>query len=324
MVKVFIDGQSGTTGLMIRQRLASRSDIELLLPAEAARKDLSHRLDLLRLADISILCLPDASARELAALAPADSRIIDASSVFRVHPEWVYGLPEMSQEQPERIAEAHRVSNPGCYPIGAILMLRPLVEKGLLPPDTGLNVIAQSGYSGGGKSLIQAYETEGARQDYPCARPYALNNQHKHLPEMQRYAGLASLLFMPCVGAYKQGLLVQIPLPNHWLDCDSALASQAILDCWQKYYQKAPLVEIATAPAQWLDNGYLDPSALAGSDGVELTLFGDESNSLLTARYDNLGKGAAGSAVQNLNLMLGKPSLTGLMNHSGLAYQDRC
>ena len=305
MAKVFIDGQAGTTGLSIHQRLAHQADVELLLPIDTLRKDLSHRLELMEAADISILCLPDESAQALVAAAPANARILDASTAFRVHADWVYGLPEMSKEQAALIQTARRVSNPGCYPTAVILMLRPLVELGLLAAATSTIVIAQSGYSGGGKTLISAYEDDGARNKYPCARPYALDNSHKHLPEMRCYSGLQSLVFLPSVGAYRQGMLVQIPILTKVLALSMQSATQAVLDCWRQCYGHQPLVQVIENSAALPDNGYLDPAGLAATDYIELSVFGNQQHLWLTARLDNLGKGAGGAAVQNMNLMLG-------------------
>lgn len=311
MAKVFIDGQAGTTGLSIHQRLAHQADIELLAPIHTLRKDLSHRLELMEAADISILCLPDESAQALVTAAPADARILDASSAFRVHTDWVYGLPEMSQEQAALIQSAKCVSNPGCYPTATILMLRPLVEMGLLMPEASTIVIAQSGYSGGGKALIDAYENGDYRNKHPCARPYALDNNHKHLPEMRYYSGLQSLAFLPSVGAYKQGMLVQIPLLAEALDMSSQAATQAVLDCWRQCYDHQPFVQVTEDSRALSDNGYLDPAGLAETDYIELSVFGNQQYLWLTARLDNLGKGAGGAAVQNLNLMLGRSTPAG-------------
>lgn len=311
MKKVFVDGQAGTTGLALKTRLEHHDLITLVTPQAARRKDLEHRLELVQAADISVLCLPDESAQELVAAAPAASKILDASTAFRTAKNWVYGLPEMQPAQRGAICAATRVSNPGCYPTAVILLLRPLFTTGLLPADTAITVFAQSGYSGGGNSLIHAYECRDGGGKYPGNRPYALTDGHKHVPEMQMYSGISSdIMFLPSVSDYYQGMLVQIPV--HADIIGGSLSPRAVLECWQDSYANAPLIEIAADASVLPENGYLNPAELANTDYLELSLFGSEKKLWLTARSDNLGKGAAGAALQNLNLMLGMPELTGL------------
>lgn len=313
MPNIFIDGQAGTTGLAIRQRLAQHGQVNLLTPTRHLRKDLQHRLDLMQEADVTILCLPDESAKEIVAAAPRDACILDASTAFRVADGWTYGLPEMTSTQRNAIRNATRISNPGCYPTAVILMLRPLIAADLLPQTLPVTVIAQSGYSGGGKALIEAYEQKGHKEQYASARPYSLTSRHKHLPEMELYSGTGSkIVFLPSVNACRQGMLVQIPI--HLDALESRLGAQNIFECWRQYYSDEPLINIVEHADALPDNGYLNPAGLAESDCVELTLFTHNKQLLLTARLDNLGKGAGGAAVQNLNLLLRLPELTGLQN----------
>ena len=313
LTKVFIDGQAGTTGLQIAQRLAQRDDIQVHEIDPAQRKDPGARARLFAEADVAILCLPDAAAIEAAALAAGQCRIIDASTAHRVDKDWCYGLPELSSAQRGRIAEATLVSNPGCYPQGFILMIRPLIDAGLLSPDLPLTMHAISGYSGGGRSLIEARqaftpeEVEGRNTE-----PYGLTLQHKHVPEMQHYSGSAVIpLFTPAVGHYYHGMLVQVPLFTRNLqkpatvdDLHAVLAAR---------YQGEPFISVLEpGAAATLEAGFLNPTACNDTNRVEIMLFGHAEQLLLVARYDNLGKGAAGAAVQNLNLMIGVEETTGL------------
>ena len=312
-VKVYIDGQAGTTGLEIADRLRGRGDIELLAIAEAGRKREAARRCLLRSADVSILCLPDDAAREAVQLAGRGCRLIDASTAHRTDPGWVYGLPELSPEQPNAIAGARLVSNPGCYPQGFVLAVRPLIDAGVLDPATPLSVHALSGYSGGGRKMIEAYRSADAeRQEAWGARPYALELAHKHVPEMQRYAGTAKVpLFAPIVGNFYKGMVTQVPLfAEHVPAGATPVDVRRIL---AQTYAGARFVDVLPFPAGGsLDGGFLSPTACNGTNRLEIAVFGNERQMLLTARYDNLGKGAAGAAVQNLNLMLGCDEAAGL------------
>lgn len=312
-VKVYIDGQAGTTGLEIASRLRRCDDIELLTIGEADRKRTAARRCLLQSADVSILCLPDEAAREAVALAGDGCRLLDASTAHRTAPGWTYGLPELSQKQPGAIANARLVSNPGCYPQGFILTVRPLLESSLLDPATPLSMHALSGYSGGGRKMIEAYRGADARQlESWGARPYALELTHKHLPEMRRYAGTAEApLFSPSVGNYYKGMVTQVPLFAGQLAAGTTPVD--VRDILARTYADARFVDVLPFPATGhLDGGYYHPTACNDTNRLEIAVFGNERQLLLTARYDNLGKGAAGAAVQNLNLMLGRDEAAGL------------
>jgi N-acetyl-gamma-glutamyl-phosphate reductase len=316
---VFIDGEAGTTGLRIRGFLESRTDLTLLSATPDRRRDPEVRRALLNEADAVILCLPDDAAREAVSMVVNPAvRILDASTAHRVAPAWVYGFPEMSRGQRDRISSTKRVSNPGCYPTGFIALIRPLVEAGIVPSDWPITVNAVSGYSGGGKSMIAEFEDERCAEYTTTAyRPYAMNLTHKHVPEMQRYSGLSHRpLFAPAVGRFHSGMIVETPLPLDRLpkapsidDLRSALATA---------YRDEPFVRVASG-LDTADRSTLDPEALNGGNEMELHIFGsdDGRQARLVAILDNLGKGAAGAAVQNLNLMLNLPEHAGL-SHEGL------
>lgn len=313
VTKVFIDGEAGTTGLQIADRLSRRCDLTLLSIDAGRRKDAEARKSLLREADVAILCLPDDAAREAVALAGDDCRIIDASSAHRVAPDWVYGLPELGADARERIAAARRVSNPGCWPQGFLLLIRPLVDAGIVPADLPLRIHGVSGYSGGGRPLIDSYrQLDTADRERLNTRPYALGLAHKHVPEMQVHSGsMVAPLFAPMVGAYYQGILVNVPLFTSELT--GAPTRDDVQGVLSRRYCDEPFIHVLPAgAADALDGGYLDATACNGSNRVELMVFGNAAQLLLVARYDNLGKGAAGAAVQNLNLMIGAAETTGL------------
>jgi len=311
--KVFVDGQVGTIGLRIRELLAGRADIELLLIADERRKDPAARAELLNLADVSILCLPDDAAREAVALVTnPQAKIIDGSTAHRVADGWVYGLPELAKAQRQAVAFAKRVSNPGCYPTCVTLLLRPLVDAGLLSPDAPLSIHALSGYSGGGNPMIDKWEspTHGLSH-LPYEAPYALDRKHKHVPEMMRYAGLrVEPYFVPAVGAFRCGMRVQIPLHAALLQ-GPANADRLFEALRSRYHGEAFIRVLRTEQA--LTERELDPCACNDSNRVELRVLPHPSGHvLLTAVLDNLGKGASGAAVQSLNLMLGLPEQRGL------------
>lgn len=307
---MFIDGQAGTTGLALHGRITALPFIELIEIEPERRKDNARREELLRAADIAVLCLPDAAAREAAALTRgAATRLIDASTAHRVASDWCYGLPELNAEQRERIAQARYVTNPGCYPQGVILGLRPLIDAGVLSADAAIAVHAVSGYSGGGNGLIDRIESLPAADEPGWrVRPYALGLGHKHRPEMQRYSGLARApLFAPMVAAYYKGMLVHVTLPAATLGCTEQEA-EALL---RERYDGEPFIRVRTLD-ELAPDGYLDPTGCNDTNRLELVVTGADGDVMITSRYDNLGKGAAGAALQNLNLMCGQPETTGL------------
>jgi N-acetyl-gamma-glutamyl-phosphate reductase len=303
--KIFIDGEAGTTGLQIRERLAERRDIELLsIPAEK-RKDTAVRAELLNAADIAILCLPDDAAKESVSLIKNDkTKVIDASTAFRVSEGWAYGFPEMSKDQAAIIASARRVANPGCWPQGAIATLRPLVEAGLVPADYPITVGGISGYSGGGRSMIEDYQSKG--EDAPEYMPYGLGFKHKHLPEMKAYAKLSHVpLFQPVVGNFAQGMLVSVPLQLSVLPkAPKGADVHAVL---ADYYAGLTNSAVDVAPLGSVERTLdLDPEIFNNTNRMRLHVFANDDTAqvALIAVYDNLGKGASGAAVQNMDLML--------------------
>ena len=309
MHKVFIDGQAGTTGLEILSRLGGRRDIELLTVPEDLRKDPACRRSCYGTADVVILCLPDDAAREAAGMLPG-TRLVDASTAHRVADGWVYGMPELAPETRDAIREAQCVSNPGCYPTGFILCVRPLIDAGILAPDVPLRVNAVSGYSGGGKTLIARYEAnDGA--DWRV-RPYGLHLGHKHVPEMQRYSGTrAAPLFAPMVGHFFKGIVTQVPLFR--TELRSGARPEDVHDVLGTRYAGEPFVRVLPLGAEDAQvDGFLGATACNDTNRIELMVFASDEHILLCARYDNLGKGASGAAVQNLNLMLGIEETAGL------------
>jgi len=322
---IFIDGEAGTTGLQIRERLARRTDLEVLSIDPARRKDADARAELLNAADAVVLCLPDDASREAVGMITSNSvKVVDASTAYRTAPGWTYGFPEMSATQRDAVRGATRVSNPGCYPTGFIGLVRPLVAAGLIPADFPITVNAISGYSGGGKGLIAEFEDQAppaATND--AFRAYGLTLAHKHLPEMQIHTSLTHApVFAPSVGRYAQGMLVEVPLqlwamPGKPSPADLHVALEAA-------YAGEAFVEVASGPecaelqkTRAGAGGYvqaLDPQALNGTNRMRLFVFGnaDGSQARLVAILDNLGKGASGAAVQSLNLMLGLPEGEGL------------
>jgi N-acetyl-gamma-glutamyl-phosphate reductase len=315
MVKrIFVDGEAGTTGLQIRQRLAHHGGVELLTLPEHQRKDPAARADAMSRADLVILCLPDDAAREAASLATGSTRVIDASSAHRTHPDWVYGFPEWKPGHAARIREARLVTNPGCYAIASVALLAPLVAERLLPADHPVTINAVSGYSGGGKALIDRYENPGnERPIRGTFRVYSLDLEHKHSGEIEKRSGLARPpLFVPATARYRQGMLVQIPLPL-WSLTKAVSASQ-LQECLASHYAGASFVRVA--PLHRSDrSAELDAESLNGTNLLELHVFANEARAqvVLCAILDNLGKGASGQAVQNLNLMLGLDPATALL-----------
>ncbi|HWW63603.1 MAG TPA: N-acetyl-gamma-glutamyl-phosphate reductase [Sphingomonadaceae bacterium] len=306
--RIFIDGGAGTTGLEIRERLAGRRDITLVTLPEERRKDSAARADALNEADAVILCLPDDAAREAVALIdnPA-TRVIDASTAHRTAADWAYGFAELEPDGRQRLTGAKRVSNPGCYPTGFLALVRPLVRAGIVPAGLALSVNATSGYSGGGKAMIAAFENADAPDAADTAfRIYGLTMAHKHVPEMQRHAGLDHApAFLPAVARTYRGMLVEVPLHLHLLNGTLATIREAIGDA----YADNALVRLVSE-----DLSALTIERCAGTDRLDLFVFGNDrtGQARLVAALDNLGKGAAGAAVQNLNLVLGLPEEEGL------------
>ncbi|MFL9879726.1 N-acetyl-gamma-glutamyl-phosphate reductase [Herbaspirillum rhizosphaerae] len=301
---VFIDGDQGTTGLLIHERLRNRSDIQLMTLPAAERKDPLRRAEAINAADIAILCLPDAAAKEaVSAIENPAVRVIDASSAHRTTEGWVYGFPELDAGQAELIAGAKRVTNPGCYPTGAISLLRPLIQAGLLPRDYPINVHAVSGYSGGGRPSVEQYEGPSAAQAL-AFQVYGTALAHKHPPEMQHYTGLTHRpIFVPAYGAFRQGIVLTIPLELRLLA--KGVKGEQLHAALNSHYDGSQYVRvISLEESKTLTN--LNPQALNGTNNMDLGVFINEEHGhvLLSAVFDNLGKGASGAAVQNLDLML--------------------
>ena len=309
---IFIDGSAGTTGLQVASRLSERADITLISLAESDRKLAHKRADAMQQADVTILCLPDSAAIEAVALAEGTPiRIIDASSAHRTASEWVYGFPELCEGQSDKIAQARLVSNPGCYATGFLALARPLVSAGLISPHQTLIVPAVSGYSGGGKSMITAMRED----QLPPYFDYALGLSHKHLPEMTKHSGLlVPPLLIPSVGMFEQGMLVRLAIPSNQLAKKTTI--KEMIEIFDTAYSDQPLIKVHSGD-DILDlqhSGRVAADGLAGHDGLDIFCFNNPQTEqfLIVARLDNLGKGAAGAAVQNLNIMLGCDPQMGL------------
>jgi len=305
MTNVFIDGSAGTTGLRIRERLADRKDIRLMILPEDLRKDPSARADALNRADVSFLCLPDAAAVEAVSfVTDPHTVIIDTSTAHRTAEGWTYGMPELTGQR-EKIAKAKRIANPGCHATGFIALVAPLVEKGLIRADARLSAFSLTGYSGGGKKMIAEYEAEDVDPLYRAPRQYGLGQTHKHLPEMSAVCGLKHApVFCPIVAAYYAGMEVTVPLTPD----ETSASPEEIRKVYRDYYRSG-LIRYAETPDE---NGFLSAGTLAGRDSLEVSVFGNEERILLVSRFDNLGKGASGAAIQNMNIVLGLDEAEGL------------
>ena len=306
MTKIFIDGSAGTTGLRIRERLSERRDVELIALPEEMRKDENARREALNRADVAFLCLPDAAAVEAVAMIENDhTAVIDTSTAHRTAPGWVYGFPEVGSLR-ERIRQSKRIANPGCHASGFIALVAPLVRAGLLDAGAQLTCFSLTGYSGGGKKMIAEYEGSDRNPLLDAPRQYGLSQRHKHLPEMAAISGLnAPPCFCPIVADFYSGMEVTVPLFASQLHG----SVQQIQEIYREAYA-GPVVRFAEAPDE---GGFLSAAALSSSDAMEISISGNDDRILLTARYDNLGKGASGAAIQNLNLLLGADETEGLV-----------
>ena len=307
--KVYIDGQAGTTGLQIYERIGMREDLTLLRIDEDKRHDLSERKKFLNMADIVFLCLPDAGAIEAVSLIEnPDVRVIDASTAHRTSDEWTYGFPELSREQRAAIAASKRVANPGCHATGLISSVAPLIRMGILPKDYPVTCYSLTGYSGGGKKMIAQYEAEGREEKLSAPGIYGLTLKHKHIPEMQKVTGLACPpVFMPVVDDYYKGMATSVMLQNRLLGGQPT--AEEICTRLSEYYADEHFVTVMPYDPK---QGTLYANALAGTNHLQLVVCGYEEQTTVTALFDNLGKGASGAAVQNMNIMLGLPETTGL------------
>lgn len=307
--KIYIDGQSGTTGLQIYDRIGSRDDLELLRIPEDKRHDTDERKKYLNSADIVFLCLPDDGAREAVSLIDNDSvRVIDASTAHRTNDDWVYGFPEISKEQREAIHKGKRIANPGCHATGFISVTAPLVRMGILPKDYPVTCYSLTGYSGGGKKMIQEYEAEGRSELLSAPGIYGLNLKHKHIPEMQKMTGLFHApVFMPVVDDYYKGMATTIMLQNRLLNGNPT--AEDICEKLSEYYSDEHFVKVVPFGE---NDSKLYANRLAGTNELQIVVCGYEDQTSVTAIFDNLGKGASGAAVQNMNIMLGLPEDTGL------------
>ena len=305
MTKVFIDGSAGTTGLRIHERLSGRKDIDLIAIPEELRKDIKAREDAINAADIAFFCLPDAAAVEAASLVHGSTAVIDTSTAHRTHPAWDYGFPELKGRR-EKVASSKRVANPGCHASGFISLVEPLVRAGIIPPELKLSCFSLTGYSGGGKKMIAEYEAPDRSPLLSAPRQYALGQQHKHLKEMTLISGLENApVFCPIVADYYSGMEVTVPLFRK----DIKGSMEDIKEVYREYYSSGLVHFEADDP----EGGLLSGAALSGRDDMEIRVAGCDERILLISRFDNLGKGASGAAIQNMNLILGLDEKTGLV-----------
>lgn len=312
-LKVFIDGKEGTTGLRIFERLATREDLVMLTLPEEKRKDPEARRACLHEADIAVLCLPDAAAKESVALAQGSkARILDTSTAHRVAEGWAYGFPELSAAHRDAVVNGKYVAVPGCHASGFISLAAPLTAAGLLPMDAHLSCFSLTGYSGGGKKMITQYEDGGRCGDLDSPRQYGLTQGHKHLPEMQHVPGLDTApIFAPIVADFYSGMEVTVPLFRNQLCCGEH-PMQKVLDCLKKHYEGSPIIEVLGAEEVAAMGGFVASNALSGHDGMQIMVLGNDERIQLVSLFDNLGKGSSGAALQCLNLMTGVEETTGL------------
>ena len=304
MKKVFIDGYAGTTGLKIYERLSSRKDIHLLTLTEETRKDINARRDVLNSSDIAFLCLPDDAARESVSLIENNhTAVIDTSTAHRVNPDWAYGLPELKGQR-EKIAASKRIANPGCHATGFIVLAAPLVQAGIIGTDEVLSCFSLTGYSGGGKKMIAQYESDGRDKLLDAPRQYGITQNHKHLPEMAKLSGLKNLpVFCPVVADYFAGMEVTITLHG--------VSVKTLAECYRDYFRDGGVVHFTEADT-FSEGGFISAGAFAERDDLEVCVYGNDERALLVSRFDNLGKGASGAAIQNMNILLGIDEATGL------------
>lgn len=313
-VKVYIDGQEGTTGLKILERFEGRNDIELLRISDEKRKDPAERAKFINMSDYTFLCLPDEASIEAVSFVDNDHvRIIDASTAHRTNPDWAYGFPELSPEHREKITKSNRVAVPGCYASGFASIVYPLVKNGIIPADFPVFAYATSGYSGAGKKAIAVYEGEDKPYEYGSPRQYALSQQHKHLPEMKAVSGLEyTPMFNPIICDYFSGMVVSVPIQTRMLD--KPVTAEEVHAMYAKHYEGANMVEVMPLmSADEQKSFFLASNTLSGVNKLQVFVFGSDEQILLCARLDNLGKGASGAAVQCLNIMMGIDETTGLV-----------
>lgn len=310
--KIFIDGSEGTTGLRIHERFAGRDDVEILPIASELRKDVGERKRLINESDITFLCLPDAAARESVSLIENENvRIIDTSTAHRTQEGWAYGFPELSGEFRERIAKGKRIAVPGCYATGFISLVYPLIQSDILPKDYPVATFAMSGYSGAGKKAIAVYESEDRAPEFDAPREYALSQQHKHLKEMTKITGLQRTpLFSPMVCDYYSGMIVTLPLYTDLLNGKPSL--QEVQEKLAAFYEGEPFIQVMPLGKEEETNGFLAGNARSGWDGLEIFVTGNEDRILISSRFDNLGKGASGAAIQCMNIVMGVDEKKGL------------
>lgn len=306
MTNIFIDGSAGTTGLRIFERLENRSDINLIKLPDELRKDSAARSDAINSADIVFLCLPDDAAREAVSfIKNSNTAVIDTSTAHRVNSEWVYGFPEIRGGY-EKIINSKRIANPGCHASGFIALVTPLIEAGVLSPDAALSCFSLTGYSGGGKKMIAEYEADELPTLYKAPRQYGITQSHKHLPEMEQMSGInIAPIFCPIVADFYSGMEVTVPIFAKDLNADI----EAISEIYKNYYQKG----VVSFTADASEGGFLSAAAFEGRDDMQISVHGNKERIVLVARYDNLGKGASGSAIQNMNILMGVDEKTGLV-----------